>query len=212
MTRNTGIIVFLALFGAPAASADIITDYTINFTGTGILPTAGSFTYDQTDPHFSSFLVTCEGSTFDLTISANAPVATPTLPGCIDGTAGAEASFDLLSGDCHGVLGTPTAWGGIAGNSSGEFRFTAIESAPPFNSLEVFGVAAGNFATNGSGDWTITAAAAPVPEPSAAILMATVLAIGFMARRRFRCASSRALSYGSRGQSRSQRSRIAETE
>jgi hypothetical protein len=186
MTRNVGIIVLLALFGAPGASADIFTDYTINFTGTGTLPTAGSFTYDLTNPHFSSFLITWEGITFDLTSSANAPASSPTLPGCIDGAADAEASFDLLSGDCQGTPANP-AWGGIALSSGGEFRFSAIESAPPFQRLEVFSTVVGNFAADGaSGPWTISAAVAPVPEPTSAILMATVLAIAFMARKRFR--------------------------
>ena len=82
MTRNTGIILLLALFGAPAASADVITDYTIHFTGTGTLPSSGSFTYDETNPHFSSFLVTWDSLSFDLTSIANSPATNTGAPAC----------------------------------------------------------------------------------------------------------------------------------
>jgi hypothetical protein len=46
--------------------------YDITFTGTGILPTAGSFTYDSTNPAFSDFM-TWDVFPIWLTGSANDP-------------------------------------------------------------------------------------------------------------------------------------------
>jgi hypothetical protein len=186
MTKNVGIFVFLALFGATAASADIFTDYTVNFTGAGTLPTAGSFTYDQTNPHFSSFLVTFDGVNFDLTSSANGPRVSPTPPSCLGGLSGAAASFALLSGSCvsGAAAGFPN-WLGESGPTSGMTFETEdglgnfIEVNEEFSTSRVNGV-------GGEGGWTITSKLAPVPEPTSAILMATMLAIAsFLARKRF---------------------------
>jgi hypothetical protein len=191
MARKTGIIVFLmAAFGAPVAMADILTTYTINFAGTGTLPTAGSFIYDQTSPQFSSFLVTWDAFTFDLTSPANTPqVLNGSLSSCIDGIAGAEASFDLLSGDCQPPPSAhTTSWdAGILGGSPGSpvFRFVDQNNNPPFDGLRVETTLPMTTGTaSGGGTWTITPVAAPVPEPSSAILMTTLFAVAFVARKR----------------------------
>ena len=65
-----GVLLVVA-FGGPAAKADMLdqTTYTINFTGTTPLPT-GSFTYDPDTKLFSNFLVTWNGTQFDLTSAA----------------------------------------------------------------------------------------------------------------------------------------------
>jgi hypothetical protein len=64
----------IAALVAPAAMADPIdlTPYTLSFSGSPLLPSSGSFTYDPDTPHFTSFLVTWQGIIFDLTSSANA--------------------------------------------------------------------------------------------------------------------------------------------
>jgi hypothetical protein len=55
MRRSALIGLFLAgALGIPAANADIL--YDINFSGSGTLPTAGSFTYDAGTSTFSGFL------------------------------------------------------------------------------------------------------------------------------------------------------------
>jgi hypothetical protein len=170
------------LFGASAASADVFTDYTINFTGGSPKPTAGSFTYDETNPQFSSFFVTWDGLTFDLTSSANAPGTSPPLPACIGGTLDAEASFDALSSDCSGEQ----SWS--AGTSGGSPVFNFFVDAPPNNPFEIHGNLSGFTGPDAgaSGGLTISPVVAPVPEPTSTILLATVLAMAsFLARKRF---------------------------
>ncbi len=90
----------ISVCGAPAAFAETITTYDITFSGTGLNPTAGSFTYDSTNPSFSDFTVTWDGILFNLTAAANAPSITAPEPACLGGATGAAATFDLLSGDC----------------------------------------------------------------------------------------------------------------
>ena len=72
-----GLFAACATIFAPAAIAGPI-QYTITFTATsGPAPTAGSFSYDssqQLGSPFSSFLVTWDSITFDVTASANAPL------------------------------------------------------------------------------------------------------------------------------------------
>jgi len=78
-----GILLIVA-FAGPAAKADMVdqTTYTINFTGTTPLPT-GSFTYDPDTKLFSNFLVTWNGTQFDLTSSANNLVYPPVYLFCL---------------------------------------------------------------------------------------------------------------------------------
>jgi hypothetical protein len=93
-------VLLIATCGTPAAIADTSITYDINFTGTGLLPTAGSFTYDSTVPSFSDFTVTWAGVVLNFTAAANAPTLTPPDPTCLGAATGAAATFDLLSGDC----------------------------------------------------------------------------------------------------------------
>jgi hypothetical protein len=51
---------------AAVANADRLTNYTISFTGTAQVPTAGSFTWDSTDQTFAAFTVTWNGLVFYL--------------------------------------------------------------------------------------------------------------------------------------------------
>src|ERR1700674_1217155 len=72
MRKSSWIIgaVLIVAIGAPHAHADTITDYAISFTGTGTLPTSGSFAYDTTTNQFTSFTAIWDGLTFDFTSSA----------------------------------------------------------------------------------------------------------------------------------------------
>jgi hypothetical protein len=100
-------LVFTLCFAVPNAQADTVTNYTINFTGSSILPTSGSFTYDSAMPGLSNFIVVWDGFTFNLTSSANNPTVVPPLPGCVPAGAGPAESFALLSGCASGTWAAP---------------------------------------------------------------------------------------------------------
>jgi hypothetical protein len=59
-------IIFLMGALAVLASADSLTSYTISFTGSAPIPTAGSFTWDSTVQEFAAFNVTWNGLVFYL--------------------------------------------------------------------------------------------------------------------------------------------------
>jgi hypothetical protein len=172
----------------PALKADVpdLQTYTINFTATfGTAPTAGSFTYDPDTATFSDFLVTWDGSHFDLTSSANNPNHYPTLPSCIGGKTGGAASFALLTGACDPPPSNYlTLWG--AGNGPPTFLFKTEN----FDSTVGIGVSEQLATPNppppfddSQGTWTVTRqTTSPVPEPSSLILLAPVCAL--LARRR----------------------------
>jgi hypothetical protein len=161
---------------APAALADAITTYNINFTTSlGDSPSAGSFTYDSTTQSFSDFTVTWEGLLFTLTGAANDPSTLG--PPCSGGQTGAAASFALLDGTCS----PNTEWfvGPQPTTLTPEFTF-ASESG----SIAIFNFNPSDFppgSGESSGGWTITA----VPEPESAVLLATLLCAGaFLLRKR----------------------------
>jgi hypothetical protein len=178
-----------AVIGAPAAMADVVDQvkYTINFTGTGTLPTAGSFTWDPDTTSFAAFSVTWDGTTFDLTSDANAPFIFPATPPCLGGATGAAGSFALLTGACTPAPpGFVTSWN--AGAPIGDTdRLFGFETNLPPDSLEIILVADLIFnnptAVSGHGQWTATPAAAAVPEPSS-LLLAALSLCALVARRR----------------------------
>jgi len=182
MRYQLGISVLLvAAFGAPTAKPDVMTTYDINFTGNGILPTAGSFTYDSTTPSFSDFMVTWDGTTFNLTASANLPLITPTVS-CISAT-GAAASFALLDGACNPAPPNyTTQWFGAYDTVTDDLNFsfnTTNFVSPPFSDLFLEGFGGTGLLTDfGTGSWTISA----VPEPSA--LIPVTLLCAFVLRKR----------------------------
>lgn len=92
----TGVSILL-LFGVLPTTAGTIS-YAINFTlaSGSPLPVSGSFGYDSSIPTFSSFLVTWDGGTFDLTASANSPFISGT-PACIGSATGPAATFLLMT-------------------------------------------------------------------------------------------------------------------
>ena len=58
---NLARLIFMLGIGAAAATADVTT-YDIIFTGTGPIPTAGSFTFDNAHDTFKAFTVTWEST------------------------------------------------------------------------------------------------------------------------------------------------------
>jgi hypothetical protein len=194
-------VLLIAAFGAPVAMADLAdsTTYKINFTGSGTLPTSGSFTYDPDTFTFSSFLVTWSDVTFDLTAGANAPMLETTgtgqLPPCLLGIRssnnppflGGGSSFALLSGSCNPPSpGFITEWeaNSFLGPTQPVFLFDTddINAVPNSFSAFFFGaattVAPRDMTDFGMGAWTIT----PVPEPCTVI--PTLLFCTFVMRRR----------------------------
>jgi hypothetical protein len=118
MRKSPWIIPALLVFadiGPPNARADIITTYTITFTGASqALTPTGSFTYDSTVPNFTDFQVVWDGFTFDLTSPANSPLIVGTLPVCFTASSGAAATYSLLT-DCFS--NPNTLWRALAGFS-----------------------------------------------------------------------------------------------
>jgi hypothetical protein len=173
-----------AALGTPVLMADAIT-YDINFTGTGILPTAGSFTYDAgaTTP-FSDLTVTWDGTTFDMTASANSPEITPTV-GCLSGATGAAASFALLDGACSPApTNFTTQWFGAWDTATDTLNFSFNSTnffVPPRSSIFLEGFGGTGLTTDfGTGSWTISA----VPEPSALIPLTLLCAFALRKRSR----------------------------
>ncbi len=179
--KQFAVLLIAVACGVPPAMADVVDQvtYTINFTGSGILPTSGSFTYDPDTTTFTSFLVTWNGTTFDLTSGANAPVLGTPDPPCLGGATGAAASFDLLTGACPPVPGFFTLWEGQRRASFGDsfFGFATISSSNANDQILVSDIISDNPAFNlgGSGEWSVTPAGTATPEPSSLLLGALSL-------------------------------------
>ena len=180
-------VIFVAI-GAPHAQADTMTNYTISFTGTGILPTSGSFTYDSTTPGFSNFVVVWDGLTFDMTAGANSPgIIGPTPPACLNGDSGAATSFQLLT-NCGGP---DTAWNSFNGGSeTQEMMFITASTSSLCGLAEDCASITGGAVTNsvtplGATIGTFTVAeVVPTPEPSSLTLMLLAVGFVFVMRRR----------------------------
>jgi len=181
MHRSALIALLLATaFGIPATAASTL--YNINFSGSGVLPTAGSFTYNAGTSTFSAFSVTWDSFNFDLTNSANSPnTAGAGFPPCIGGLTGGAATFAMLSGACNGAPNESTNWSADAGLSSITlFQFLTVEnvligSNYPQLFIDVVKTTPPNGFAEGVGSWTISAVTA-TPEPSMAILLTIGLA------------------------------------
>jgi hypothetical protein len=176
MKKHVGMsILLMAAISAPLAMADLIdqTTYVITFTGTnGPLPSSGSFTWDPDTGTFSGFSVTWQGIFFvGLGNSANFPTIIGSGSGCNSGSNDSRAVFLLLtSNDC----GT-TTWRALQSTAGSGFVFLSAGLPSPFP--EAGGLAIGSALMPVTGDVFATGqfTATPVPEPSSAILMATVL-------------------------------------
>lgn len=179
-----GVLLVVA-FGGPAAKADMLdqTTYTINFTGTTPLPT-GSFTYDPDTKLFSNFLVTWNGTQFDLTSSANSLVFPPVYLTCLDSSTPITATFDFMKGSCNpppdgyriywAAIAEPPAQQGFPVPGWKTFDFVLTNDSGYYLYLQASADYSDSSYVTASGQWT-TAESSTVPEPSSLVLVTTAL-------------------------------------
>jgi hypothetical protein len=181
MRKSLWIILILLLFAAirtPNARADIITDYTITFTGASpSLTPAGSFTYDSTVLSFSNFLVVWDGITFDLTSAANNPVTKGTLPTCLTSASGATATFSLLT-DC--ASDPNAAWSAIGSTP----EFFIFDTPPVATGVISVRTIASQPPTSDAAAGTFEVSAITTPEPGTSSLMLIGIGLVSVMRKR----------------------------
>jgi len=175
-TTRELVVVFLftlliSLTAAPATASPIT--YAIIFTGTGTLPSAGTFTYDSDTSTFTNFFVIWNALVFNLTPSANNPFLTVPGPACISGLSGGAATFAVMTGTC-----TPPGAGGRtlwSANTQDRFFFFTTD-ATNTQTLAVQGISSHPIPTeNNEGGWHLST----VPEPSTLLfMMAAFVCIG----------------------------------
>jgi hypothetical protein len=176
MRKSLWIIPLLVIaFCAPPAHAASLT-YDINFTCAAstpscLLPTSGTFTYDNSADTFTNFVIVWDGSTINLASAANAgPLgfySGGTNP-CLGSSTGAAASF-LVMTDCP--FNTYEPW---LANTGGLFAITTSVNANNFASFRAAIPDLPEDAPQAYGDFTVT----ETPEPSPYILMLTMF--GFL--------------------------------
>ncbi len=160
---------FMGLVVAATSATAAPVTYTINFTGNGLLPTFGQFTYnDMAAPGaaFSDFFVVWNGLTFGLTASANAPA---TLGDCTPPSA--PATFSFLDGETPCTLNAPRIWTGIAASTIdvAVFHLTSSVTGHSIDLIRTWDPAYGR-SGHGQGTFTIST---PIPEPSTMSLALT---------------------------------------
>lgn len=196
MLKNLIVICLLliAVGASPSAYADTLTTYTISFTvdPTSLTPSVpaptGSFTYDSTNPLFSSFLVMWDGNTYDLTAAANSPQLFAT--GCTGESSTPAYGFAILSQALTGCSG-PVTYGWQAANATQNnlnfFQMAGLVlSQNASDQLNKF--LPTPTATNDGefGTWTLAPTTAAAPEPASIYLLGTGLLslLGAMRRKR----------------------------
>ena len=171
---SQGLAILMLAIGAQSEASAGPIAYTINFTTTsGLAPTSGSFDYDSSQSvgsQFSSFFVTWDGISFNLTSDANGNISTggdcttPTITflmtgiGCLNHFTGfpewyVEASNPTTAQfnfEDHDAAGVQT----IMISADQTFSGSPPLSPGPF------------------GTWTATATSTSVPEPSTLTLAA----------------------------------------
>jgi hypothetical protein len=192
MRKSWWVILSLtfAFLGATSALAD-----TISFTGTGLLPTSGSFTYDNTTTQFTSFQVVWDGITFDLLSSANSPQIIGGGPACIGGQTGPVATLTFLTTSCPPPTGE-FQWAASFGGTGGPALFTMSAQDASGNSIsidEVLPYAAVVVSASplpvdraaAQGDFTDPAPPpTATPEPATNALMLVGVGLGLVMRKR----------------------------
>ncbi len=173
-------LIFLICIAVSTASAGQISD-TITFKGSGILPSAGSFTYDTTSQSFTAFTVTWDSAIFNLTASANAP----SLNGTECGSSTAATTFTFLTtGNVCGA-GATGKWLGLPPEGGGpSFEFDDF-SADQSSFLSVSALPSqGHIPNPDFGTGTFTVQSAAIPEPSSILLAMAGIAV-LASKRRF---------------------------
>ncbi len=170
-------ILFLAL-GTPFARADTLATYDINFTCTSgttcILPSSGTFTYDETTDAFTVFEVVWDSSNINLEPVANAgPSLVGTKLSCLGSATGGAETF-LLMTSCP-FSGPYEPW---LAPSGGTFAFSASVSGSSYASIRAGSLSSGD--TQSWGDFTVT----ETPEPATYILMLTGMGMVLLAMRK----------------------------
>jgi hypothetical protein len=154
-----------------SASADTITNYTINFTtANGPAPLSGSFTYNSTIPLFTNFLVTWNGGIYDLTAEANNPTLVNS--GFTGASSTPEYGFGIMSRSLtyNGIKSF--VWSGFEGQGvDGAGIFDFIAGTPVGNDfISDGGIGIGT--PTAVGHYTITGNTVnPVPEPTTLLLL-----------------------------------------
>jgi hypothetical protein len=157
----------IGLFGTTASAAPIL--YNINFTASsGPAPTAGSFFYDATTETFTSFNVTSNGITYDLTNEAHTPFVAGACDSGAPGTS-AQDSFNFLLNPTCGAGNSVSGWLDF----TNEPRFLFLRYS--LDAVDMFAITSRNGSgttvealTVASGTFSVTQA---VPEPSSISLM-----------------------------------------
>jgi hypothetical protein len=198
--RHFCLILMVAILPIAAhANHYTINHYTITFTGTGFVPSSGSFDYTTTTG-FSNFLVywpAILGTTpFDLTSAANNPIG----GGC--GTATAALAFGLLEHSLTGCGAGTYQWSAVSIREGGQTLDFSYGPTGTSYAIDIPGAAycstcaasVGNF-----GSWTVSPGVgrgkhnhgavqapleSPVPEPSTLGLLGIGLLSGIGTLRR----------------------------
>ena len=153
--RGIGLLILLAaaLVSPPVAMATPMT-YFVNFSGGPTLPALGVFTYDATSG-FSNFLVSWNGTLFDLTSAANTPGVGGACPGASSSPATGFALMDHSL--CSGVF---SRWNGSQASGLNSFSFYNETLALPAQTGAFINAnmsaAFDPFPVNAAGDWTLT--------------------------------------------------------
>jgi hypothetical protein len=178
-----GVIpILLALGAVPAVAAPVYYSIAFTLTSSSPLPTSGSFYYDSSTSTFTSFDVTWDGDSFDLTASANATVFYVTTDPCYSGaTNGAQDIFLLLtacSSDANPTYytGSPQWYGDNNLIPAGYTAF-GFETTPVLNQ-----VTAGYYFGTGSPVQALGGFEASAPEPGTWAL--TLIGLGWALRKR----------------------------
>ena len=169
--------------GAAVVTAAPVT-YIIDFSGVGLLPTSGTFTYDSAlgaNAKFTAFSVTWDSIVFDLKDSANNPHI-ELAAAC--GDSSSSSAFNLLTTpDPCGSATAGLIWEGYGytGPPTGHtFAFTAQDN--PYTSFIAVYQTLNGPLTEGYGAGFFTATA--VPEPSTMLLSIAGGALLLLGKRR----------------------------